>query len=482
MSQSIGGRRRFLRQGIAALTGLGLTSAFGNLRVMAAAANQYVFPAGDFKALVCVFLNGGNDSFNSIVPYSAAAYADYRSSRTVLIADGGLAFDQATLAANALTPIAASGGLPGGLPSDGASYGMHPALAELRGLFNGGQAAIVANVGTLLHPTSQAAYQAGTIAVPPQLFSHSDQTTYWQTSRPDDANANGWGGRIADRLHASSGGTIPMCISLSNNNLFQRGDTVDAYGISPGGVEKMSYLGDGPESWVIPPNGAGIAAHEALLATGTQQHVFERAYADRVRDTIANYGIVDAALAGAPALATPFPDTPLGRQLRMAARLIQVRGGLGMARQVFYASVGNYDTHSYQVDDQSANLTQLSQALAAFHAATVELGVDDKVTTFTASDFGRSLAVNGDGTDHGWGGHHVVVGGAVRGRRFYGAMPSLRANANPDDTGFGQIIPTTALDQYAATLAAWFGVSASDIADIFPALSRFDVPNLRFLG
>jgi len=476
-------RRRFLEYTAASLAGAGLFSAFGNLRVLAAAANQYRFAADDFKALVCVFLNGGNDSFNSIVPYTTPAYTDYRSSRTVLIADGGLAFDQSTLQANALTPVAASGGLPGGLPSDGASYGAHPALAELRGLFNDGHAAIVANVGTLLQPTSQAEYQNGTVAVPPQLFSHSDQSTYWQTSRPDDANANGWGGRIADRMQAANSSAIPMCISLSNNNLFQRGDITDAYSVSPGGVEKMSYLGDGPESWVdIGDNAAGIAAWNAMLADGTQQHMFERTYADLERRAVANYGVVDAALNAAPDLATEFPNTPLGQQLRMAARLIQVRGALGMARQVFYTSVGNYDTHNFQVDDQQGNLTQLSQALAAFHAATVELGVADSVTTFTASDFGRSLAVNGDGTDHGWGGHHFVVGGAVRGKRFYGAMPSLRTNNNPNDTGFGQIIPTTALDQYAATLAAWFGVSTGDIADIFPALSRFDAPNLGFLG
>lgn len=475
-------RRRFLKQNLAALAGVGLFGAFGNMRVLAAAANQYAFPAGDFKALVCVYLNGGNDSFNSIVPHSSSQYGDYRSSRMQLIGNGGIAFDQATIQAQALSPLAASGGLPGGLPGDGGSYGVHPALAELRGLFNAGHAAVIANVGTLLHPTSQAAYQAGTIAVPPQLFSHSDQTTYWQTSRPDDANANGWGGRMADRLLAGYTGAIPMCVSLSNNNLFQRGDVVNSYSISPGGVEKLSYLGGGPESWVIQQNSAGVAAYEALIAQGSQQHVFERAFADSARNTVLNYEIVDAALDGAPALTTVFPDTPLGRQLRMAALMIQVRDLLGMSRQVFYASVGNYDSHSYQVEDHEGNLTQLSQALAAFHAATVELGVASSVTTFTASDFGRSLAVNGDGTDHGWGGHHFVVGGAVRGQRFYGTMPSLRANSNPNDTGYGQIIPTTSLDQYAATMAAWFGLSASDIADIFPALSRFDQPNLRFLG
>lgn len=475
-------RRRFLRSGLSIGAAASLCGPFGNLSVLAAAANQQRFPTGDYKALVCLFLNGGNDSFNSVIPHSTTGYADYRSSRSVLIADGGVAFEQAMLAGHTLLPLAASGGLPGGLPSDGESYAMHPALAELRALFNDGHAAILANVGTLLHPTSQAAYQAGTVAVPPQLFSHSDQTTYWQTSRPDDANANGWGGRIADRLYNANTGAIPMSISLSNNNLFQRGDIVDSYGMSPGGVEKMSYLGSGPESWVIGPNAAGQTAYEGLLAAGTQTHPFERAFAHSMRSAVANYEIIDAALSDATPPTTPFPATALGEQLAMIARLIQVRDALGMSRQVFYASIGNYDTHSFQVDDQQTNLAQLSQALTSFHAATVELGIASSVTTFTASDFGRSLGVNNDGTDHGWGGHHFIVGGAVRGRRFYGTLPSLRDDNNPDDTGFGQIIPTTAVDQYAATLARWFGVSNSEIADIFPALSRFDQTDLGFLS
>jgi uncharacterized protein (DUF1501 family) len=475
-------RRRFLHNSLTALGSAGLFGAFGNLRVLAAAAGQTAFPAGDYKALICIYLNGGNDSFNSVMPHDSSHYADYRSSRVVPIENGGLAFSQGVIQANSLAALPASGGLPGGLPSDGGNYGLHPALAELRQLFNQGHAAVIANVGTLLHPTSQAAYQAGTVAVPPQLFSHSDQTTYWQTSRPDDANANGWGGRIADRLYMVNSGVIPMSISLSNNNLFQRGDIVNSYSLSPSGVDKMSYLGDGPESWVIPPNQDGIAAYQALLEQGTQAHVFERAYADTLRNAVVNYEIVDAALNAAPGITTVFPDTPLGNQLRMAARMIQVRASLGMARQVFYASVGNYDTHNYQVDDQQANLAQLSQALKAFYDATVELGVAQSVTSFTASDFGRSLGVNVDGTDHGWGGHHFVVGGAVRGQRFFGSMPSLRADGNPDDTGYGQIIPTTAVDQYAATLARWFGVTATDIADIFPALGRFPTPDLGFLA
>lgn len=487
MNRRIVDRRAFLRQSLhAALGGVAATSMLGSLRVMSSAAT--LGAPSDFRALVCVFLHGGNDSFNSVVPYSPAQYADYRSSRHQLIGTGGIAFDAATVQAHALSPLAASGGLPGGVASDGGSYGVHPSLAPLATLFNDGHAAVVANVGTLLQPTTAAQYRAGTVAVPPQLFSHSDQSIFWQTSRPDDANADGWGGRIADLLHARNSGTIPMTISLSNNNLFQRGAAVNQYSMAPGGVERLSYLGDGPESWVIGPNDDGVAAFDALLAQGTQAHVLERAYSAMSRSAIENYEIIDAALlasaaqAGAPSLATPFPATPLGEQLQMAAKLIRVRGLLGMTRQVFYVSAGGYDTHSYQVDDQSANLAQLADALAAFHAATIELGVAHEVTAFTASDFGRSLAVNGDGTDHGWGGHHFVVGGAVRGRRFYGQMPSLRASDNPDDTGYGQIIPTTSVDQYAATLARWFGVDAAGVASIFPSLDRFGSADLGFMG
>jgi uncharacterized protein (DUF1501 family) len=469
-------RRAFLRRSIAlALGGMTATSAFGSLRVMAAAASQKGTP-GDYKALVCVFLFGGNDSFNAIVPYSTAQYQAYRSSRQELIGAGGIAFDAASIQARALSPLA------DGLPGDGGSYGVHPSLGEVGALFNAGKAAIVANVGTLLHPTSASDYRAGLVAVPPQLFSHSDQSIYWQTSRPDDANAEGWGGRIADLLHARNSGAIPMTISLAGNNLFQRGALISQYSMDPAGVERMSYLGEGPESWVIGPNDAGKAAYDALVAHGVQGHVLERAYADTAANAIDSYEIIDAALGAAPGVDTAFPDSSLGRQLRMAAQLIQVRGALGMQRQVFFVSAGGYDTHSYQVDDQASNLAELSQALAAFHAATEELGVASQVTAFTASDFGRSLAVNGDGTDHGWGGHHFVVGGAVRGQRFYGRMPSLLADANPDDTGYGQIIPTTALDQYAATLARWFGVPESDVADIFPSLSRFGPADLGFFG
>jgi uncharacterized protein (DUF1501 family) len=482
-------RRQFLRRSLAlALGGAGLHSAFGNLNVLAAAANQRRYVFGDYKALVCVYLSGGNDSFNSIVPYSATQYAAYRQSRNGLVSAGGLALEQAAIQAQSLTALPASGGLPGGLPSDGGSYGLHAALAPLRSLFNTGKMAVVANVGTLLQPVTQAAYQAGTVPVPPQLFSHDDQTTCWQTGRPDDANADGWGGRIADLLYQSNVGMAPMSISLANENRYLRAGIVNPYAMDASGVDKMSYLGNGSESWIMGENPGGATAYQALIAEGTQAHVLEREYARSHARAIDNYEIVSAALDSAPPLTTPFPDTDLGNQLRMVARLIGVRTALGMSRQVFYVSTGDYDTHDDQIDTHQANLAEFAGALAAFQSAMDELGTAQKVTTFSASDFGRSLAVNGDGTDHGWGGHHFVLGGAVRGARFYGRMPSLAQNTdanpdvNPDDTGYGQIIPTTSVDQYAATLAAWFGVSTGDINDIFPNLHRFDASNLRFLG
>jgi uncharacterized protein (DUF1501 family) len=482
-------RREFLRKSIcAALGGASLYSAIGSLKLIgAAAAAQRGF--SDYKALVCVFMYGGNDSFNTIVPMSGTDLANYLASR------GDLAITSGQVP---LTPAA------GGGPTN---YGLHPAMPELASLFNSGKAAIVANVGSLLYPTSQSDYQDGTVPTPAQLFSHDDQTNQWMTSRPDDANANGWGGRIADLLHASNAGQVPMSITVSGQNRFQRGGivnqfSVDSWGAScaasgdpdcgPFSVTTMSYLGDGPESWLLPWGDQNVvaddaAAYNALIQSGTQAHVLERAFADSATRTIANSTLINTALNGVT-LATPFPDTDVGNQLAAVAMLIKVRQALGMSRQIYFVAVGNYDTHGTQLVDQNNNLTELSQGLAAFYNATVELGIADGVTTFTASDFGRSLAVNADGTDHGWGGHHFVIGGGVRGQRFYGAMPSLaqydddNPNSNPDDTGYGQIIPKQAVDQYAATLACWFGVDASSVNDIFPNLGRFPSSDLGFMN
>ncbi len=495
-------RRTFLRRSIhGALGGAGLYSALGSLQLSLAAAMHARAKAADYKALVCVFLYGGNDSFNTVVPWDAAHYGEYRNSRQQLIADGGLALPQAQIQAQALSPLAASGGLPGGRAQDrdGAfvECGLHPALTGLRSLFNSGSAAIVANVGPLLYPVTQATYDDGSVALPPQLFSHSDQSLYWQTSRPDNATANGWGGRIADLLQSSNTSLLPMSVTLASQNQFQRGLLVPQYAMDSynpdNPVTRLSYLGyappdyeddGGPESWLLANDqSGGVAAHQSLLLLDSQQHVLERAYARTHHRAIANYELIGQSLRNNPAPSTPFPDTELGRQLRVVAHLVKAaHADPGMRRQVFFVASGGWDFHSTQAEDQQANLAELSGALKAFHDATLEMGVANKVTSFTASDFGRTLGMNGDGTDHGWGGHHFVVGGAVRGQRFYGRMPSLLADNNPDDTGYGQIIPTLSVDQYAATLASWFGVDASGLTDIFPNLGRFPAHGGANLG
>jgi uncharacterized protein (DUF1501 family) len=466
-------RRDFLRRSVcSALGGVSLYSALGNLQLVNAAAHAAkggIF--ADYKALVCVFLHGGNDSFNTIVPRDNPTYQVYSATRPAMLVP------QDTGNLRALNPLGTH------LPGDGALYSLHPSMPEMVSLFNGGQAAVVANVGPLLEPITRAQYQADPRSAPAQLFSHDDQANFWQTSRADDANADGWGGRIADLLNAGAnpGGQVSMTMSLGSQSLFQRGSVVDQYVMSPCftdgfcTVERIGYLGDYQ-------NELGTQSFNALAAQGTQSHIFERAYAAGTRRAIANYETLRTVLNPLPTWNTPFPLTPLGGQLRQVANLINVRNTLGMQRQVFFVSLGGFDTHDEQIGVQTALLGQLSAAMNAFYQATVQMGVASNVTQFTASDFGRTLSTNGDGTDHGWGGHHFVLGGAVQGQRFYGRMPSLAKTNNPDDAAYGQVIPTTSTDQYAATLARWFGVAPGDLDTLFPLLNRFPTSDLGFMA
>lgn len=454
-------RRDFIQRALCATASSALFTSFaGKLSLAhAAAISSRQLLGGDYRALVCVYLHGGNDGFNMLVPTSTAEYNQYATSR------GALALPSASLLG--LNPSVA--------PIGGASFGLNPAMPLMRGMFNQAQSplAITTNVGPLLYPITKAQYEAASVPVPKQLFSHIDQNVTWLQTRADAIDRHGWGGRLADMFHTSNTNQqLSMNISIDGENVFQAGDAVFPYFVGEDGAKGL----DDVPVWRTDRRAAFIA-----LRDGAHGNALQRQYASVVRRSMDNQVMVADALNGASALATTFPDTSLGRQLRMVARLINVRGGLQMQRQIFYVGLGGFDTHDNQLANQADQLGELDAALAAFHAATAEMSVANAVTTFTASEFGRTTSVNGDGTDHGWGSHHLIMGGAVHGRRIYGIPPNLSVEG-PDDAGWGQIIPTTSVDQYAATLARWYGVPVGDVTTVFPNLGRFSSPDIGFMG
>lgn len=454
-------RRDFLQRALCATASSALFTSFaGKLSIAHAATTAGRRLLGnDYRALVCVYMYGGNDAFNMLVPTSTALYAQYAAAR------GQLALPQAQLLS--LNPSEA--------PVGGGSFGLSPSMPLLRGLFNQTQSplAITANVGPLLYPITKAQYQAGSVPVPAQLFSHSDQTVTWQRPSADAQDRRGWGGRLADMFYETNPNQqLSMNISIDGENVFQAGDDVVPYFVGQNGAEGVAFV----EDWQPQRRAAFIALRDSAHGNALQ-----RQYASVMRRSMNNEVMINDALEGETALATAFPDTHLGRQLRMIARLINVRSALDMQRQVFFVGIGGFDTHDNQLDDQANQLAELDGALAAFYAATVEMSVADAVTTFTASEFGRTASVNGDGTDHGWGSHHMVLGGAVNGRRIYGIPPNLTVGG-PDDADWGQIIPTTSVDQYAATIARWYGVPPGDMSTVFPNIGRFATPDLGFMN
>jgi len=470
-------RREFLGSACCAAVGAtGLLSTLGSLRLMGAAASPANGPqtpsvAGahipsDYKALVCLFLNGGNDANNLIIPLGSG-YAAYRTARSNLAIpeDRALPFTPRT--------------------ADGRTWGLHPSVAELHSLFNSGQAALLANAGTLVYPTSKTQYTARSVPLPPQLFSHSDQQVQWQHSVPDKPTSTGWGGRVADLVNAfNSNNEISMSISIAGKNTFQVGNQVSQYAIGTGGATVLSGSTTNPNPTNL--DGIRFRAQKDIFAQG-QSGLFETAFAAASGEAIVSADLLNTVLAASTTVTTTFPNTTAGNQLRMAARLIAASPTLGLKRQIFFVQLGGWDTHAGQLTNTDpttgahANLlAQVSQAVDAFYKATIELGVAHQVTTFTASDFGRTFRSNGDGSDHGWGSHHFIVGGAVKGTELYGKMPALSING-PDDTGLGRWIPTTSVDEYAATLASWFGVSPTDLPTVLPNIGRFKTANLGFL-
>lgn len=444
-------RRRFLSHSAAAAA-LAHTPGMAFSQNIATSA-----PFSDYKALVCVFLFGGNDSFNMVVPSSQAEYNAYAASRQ------NLAIDQ-----SALLPISP-------LTSNGASYGLHPSLGGLQNLFDAGNAAIVSNVGPLVMPTTKQQFQEQSVTLPPQLFSHNDQQDQWHTLRGNAPSNSGWAGRVADVLQAGiTGQTLPTNMSLFGNTLFQAADDSIAYVMGPNGPVPFTGFGD---------DGLLLAQKQAFESIIGQSYnsVYERAFADIQQRAVSTADSVTDAIADAPTLATSFPTSSLGTQLRTAARLIAVRESLGMERQIIFVATGGFDSHDDQNENQPGLLGNIGDSLAAFHDATVELGVANQVTTFTQSDFARTLTSNGDGTDHAWGGIQVVSGGAVNGREIYGDYPSLELGSDVD-VGGGRMIPTTSSDQYAATLARWFGVNDNELDLVAPNIGNFAQSDLGFMS
>lgn len=447
-------RRDVLRLGGQGLASASLMATLGGLQTAMAASDT-----SGYKALVCIFLNGGNDAYNWLVPRSASAYADYAASRR------NLALEQASL-----LPITT---LNTGL----AQYGLHPACPEIRDLFNAGKATFVVNTGPLVQPTTVAQYKAESVPLPFQLFSHSDQQALTQTCIANSTSRQGWAGRMADLLN-SEGFRQPLAmnVSINGNNILQAGRDTVLYNIGTGGAPEMRIYKDtsyrqGKRRQLF---------LELLRQSGNDPNLLQREFGNTLTRSYQTAETVNAALKSVPAITTAFGSDSLSRQLKMAAQMVRARDALGVKRQVFFVQFGGWDFHDTLLADQAKKLGELSRALKSFQEALAEIGSENMVTSFVASEFGRTLTSNGDGTDHGWGGHTLVMGGAVQGLRLYGRYPSLALNG-ADDVGRGSILPSTSTDQVAATLAQWFGVGSGDLDTLFPNLRNFSERNLGFV-
>ena len=457
--------RRLVLQRAAQLGAMGVAAPLAiNLAAVGEAA---AFDNTDYKALVCIFLYGGNDYANTLVPFEATNYALYHQIRAGSFGENeaGIALARAALAPTALTPN------NGQVLTDNLQYALSPQLAGLKGLWDAGKLAAQLNVGPLVVPLTLQQYQGTNrtlYPLPPKLFSHNDQQSIWQANGSEGATI-GWGGRLGDiALSSNTTNSLLTCISASGNAVFVAGRDALQYQISPGGAIRIAAL-DTP-----------LANAVNALITRTSNHVLENEYAVVTRRSIAMEGVVNGALANVNPVTSFGSGNPLASQLKIVARLIGARSALNLRRQVFFVSLGGFDTHNLLMQDHPKLMQRLNDAMSAFYAATVELGVANQVTTFTASDFGRTLSSNADGSDHGWGSHHFVMGGAVNGGRFYGTAPHVSVQTD-DQVGQGRLLPTTAVDEFAATLARWFGCSATELPGILPNVSNFSNTSLGFV-
>lgn len=474
-AEPIVSRRHFLHQtGCAGLSALPLLNTLLNLRLMQGVATASAPAPGEYRALVCILLAGGNDSFNMLTPYSGPSptatnsYDEYTASRSNL-----------ALLKNP----------PGGLPpqlieihplnTPGRTFGVHHRMPEIATLFEQGHAAFVANVGSLIEPVQNRTQVAQNLKrLPLGLYSHSDQIEQWQTSIPHARSGIGWGGRMADLLQElNTNPAVPMNISLDGSNVFQTGNTGAEYSITVDGAVGLTGYNSDWEQYQDLRNSLSAAVDSQL----TQQYsnLLAQTFNARKKQALDAYQVFANATTPPLPAGVTFPTTYLGNRLKMIARAIQGRAAMGAVRQTYFLQWGTWDHHSEVLAAQDAMLPEVSAAIGAFYNALVALGVENQVTLFTTSDFGRTLTSNSRGSDHAWGGNQLVVGGAVSGQRIYGQYPSLALNpesgpeVNPLDTGRGRFIPTTSCDEFFAELALWLGVPKPSLPLILPNIGNF---------
>lgn len=448
-------RRRFLRLGAQTIAGAGLALGSSPAMTLARAADSLSGTSGDYRALVCIYLAGGCDGFSLMVPTGAYEHQAFASAR------GSLAIPHEQLI-----------GLNGG----SSPVGLHPSAAALQPLYDEGYLAMIANVGTLIEPTTRDQYENNTVALPAQLFSHSDQTIQWQQLQGRDRGTEGWGARTADYLADFQERDYLTSISLAGSNYWQSGSGQRPFAMTESGV--LEYQGlDATDNWESPRR----EALERVLDI-PRRHTFTKAYAELQKHAMTVTTELGQVLESNAGLFTDQPaENGLAAKLSMVAQLIAAQEQLGLRRQIYYVNMDGFDVHDNQSRELPELFAELSDALVFFQNKIDEIGKGSQVTTFTASDFGRSLVSNGDGTDHGWGNHLMAMGGAVDGGKIYGQLPSLAVDG-PDTVHSGRILPTTSATQYAATLLRWIGVDDYDLPTILPNIDNFTTRDLGILG
>ncbi len=450
-------RRAFLQR-LGYLTTAGVANPFTiSLMGMAEAAAQN---ATDYKALVCVFLDGGNDHANTLIPIDRDNYNAYRKIRQDIAIDQSKAL-----------PLIPTTSLSGGL-----KWGFHPQLDRLNSLFHLKKLAVVQNVGPLMQPTSLNQFKNKTVPIPGMLFSHATQKKTWQ-STANQAFKEGWGGRIGDLILSQNSQAVFSCISTANNALFLTGDQATPLNIVSNGIIPIKPARENARLY----GSRECASALRELITSERSNIMENHLNSVTKRSIEAEQKMSSALKSAGAFKTKFSGSnSLAEQLEVVAKLIKARSSFGNKRQVFFVSLDGFDTHANLLSRHDTQMSLVNDALASFYEATEEMGMAQNVTTFTASDFGRTFSSNGNGSDHGWGSHHMIMGGAVNGREFYGNSPEIGLNT-AEDAGQGRLLPTTSVDQYSATLAKWFGVPSSDLRLISPNLYKFNNQDLGFM-